>query len=266
VNPQQTPQKTERIHHRDPTQHAAAIDPTPCFYPDSQGVMRLWDGQRWTEATRPMPHPATPPTGQPGYYTDSQGVMRWWTGRDWAPHTQPPGTGQPEPEKGNWIQRNVGWKLGVLLAILGLASCGAIINTIGGGEDPATTAQPTSATMATTAPPVDETTEPEPEPEPTQKTVKIGEKVRDDSYQFTVTNVRCRVSRVGSQYLGEKAQGQFCLVKLRVKNVGDDPIYFSDENQALVDRKGKPIRPMTKPGSTWTTANSRSAKSTQATP
>jgi hypothetical protein len=176
VNPQQTPQKTERIHHRDPTQHAAAIDPTPCFYPDSQGVMRLWDGQRWTEATRPMPHPATPPTGQPGYYTDSQGVMRWWTGRDWAPHTQPPGTGQPEPEKGNWIQRNVGWKLGVLLAILGLASCGAIINTIGGGEDPATTAQPTSATMATTAPPVDETTEPEPEPEPVRKPSRLVRK------------------------------------------------------------------------------------------
>jgi hypothetical protein len=28
-------------------------DPTPGFYPDdSQGVMRLWDGQRWTEVTR----------------------------------------------------------------------------------------------------------------------------------------------------------------------------------------------------------------------
>ena len=97
-------------------------DPTPGFYPDdSRGVMRLWDGQRWTEATRPMPQPATPPAAQPGYYPDSQGVMRWWTGRDWAPRTQPPGTGQPEPKRGNWIQRNVGWKLGVLIAILGLA-------------------------------------------------------------------------------------------------------------------------------------------------
>jgi hypothetical protein len=37
-------------------------------------------------------------------------------------------------------------------------------------------------------------------------------KVRDDAYQFTVTKVRSGVSRVGDSYLGEKAQGQFCLV------------------------------------------------------
>jgi hypothetical protein len=59
-------------------------DLTPGFYPDSQGAMRLWDGQRWTDITRPMPQAATPPLGQPGYYPDPQGVMRWWTGRDWA--------------------------------------------------------------------------------------------------------------------------------------------------------------------------------------
>jgi hypothetical protein len=38
-----------------------------------------------------------------------------------------------------------------------------------------------------------------------------------DGHQFTVTGVRCGVKRVGSQYFGDKAQGQFCLVKLRVK-------------------------------------------------
>jgi hypothetical protein len=47
-------------------------DPTPGFYPDSQGVLRLWDGQRWTEVTRPMPQSATPPPGQPGYYPDAR--------------------------------------------------------------------------------------------------------------------------------------------------------------------------------------------------
>jgi hypothetical protein len=33
--------------------------------------------------------------------------------------------------------------------------------------------------------------EPEPEPEPTPETVKVGEKVRDDGYPFTVTKVTC---------------------------------------------------------------------------
>jgi hypothetical protein len=71
----------------------------------------------------------------------------------------------------------------------------------------------------------------------------IGDKVRDDDYQFTVTKVRCGVSRVGDSYSNTKAQGQFCLVSMRVKNVGKDPIDFSDENQALVDTKGKNYSP-----------------------
>ena len=72
---------------------------------------------------------------------------------------------------------------------------------------------------------------------------KIGDKVTDDDYQFTVTKIKCGVSRVGDQYSGEKAQGQFCLVSMRVKNVGNEAINFSDENQALVDTKGKKYSP-----------------------
>ena len=154
-----------------------------------------------------------------------------------TPHTQPPATAQPgppnEPPK-NWFQRNIGWKLAVLLGIAVLGSCSVII---GGTNDPDTT-------TTSTLPATQETSDaPEPEPEPTQETVKVGEKVRDDSYQFTVTKVTCGVKRVGDSYLGEKAQGQFCLVKMRVKNVGKEPIHFSDENQALVDTKGKQYSP-----------------------
>jgi hypothetical protein len=115
-----------------------------------------------------------------------------------------------------------------------LGSCSVII---GGTNDPDTT-------TTSTLPATQETSDaPEPEPEPTQETVKVGGKVRDDSYQFTVTKVTCGVKRVGDCYLGEKAQGQFCLVKMRVKNVGKEPIHFSDETQALVDTKGKQYSP-----------------------
>jgi hypothetical protein len=183
-----------------------------------------------------MPQPATPAAGQPGYYPDSQGVMRWWTGRDWAPNPQPPGTGQPEPSKGNWIQRNVGWKLGVLIAILGLASCGAILNGL--SSPPDQTAQSTAETSPIGDEEAPEASEPEPEASG-PPTYEIGEKATDDSYQFTVTKIRCGVSRIGSSDWGEKAQGQFCLVSLKVKNVGKEPIDFSDENQALFDTKGR---------------------------
>ena len=65
----------------------------------------------------------------------------------------------------------------------------------------------------------------------------------DEGYQFTVTKINCGARRVGDQYSGEKAQGQFCLVTMRIKNVGKDPITFSDQNQALVDTKGSTYSP-----------------------
>jgi hypothetical protein len=201
-------------------------DLTPGFYPDSQGVMRLWDGQRWTEVTRPMPQPATPPAGQPGYYPVAQGVMRWWTGRDWAPHTQPAATSQSEPRRRDKAET------GLDSSHRDSRACFVWLSApIGPGGAAAPAA-------------VQASEDPEPEVEPSQPpTVGIGEKVRDDTYQFTVTRVTCGVKRVGSTYANEKAQGQFCLVRMRVKNVGKEPINFSDENQALVDTKGREYSP-----------------------
>lgn len=72
---------------------------------------------------------------------------------------------------------------------------------------------------------------------------KIGEKATDDDYQFTVTKIECGVSRVGDSYPDEKVEGQFCLVSLQVKNVGNDPINYSSENQTLVDTEGKNYSP-----------------------
>jgi hypothetical protein len=153
------------------------------------------------------------------------------------PQPYPPQPPYPPPPQ--LPQKQRGWaRFGVLMGILWLAGCGAIINAVGSDDDPATTAQPTpAAAQATNAPPVDEKPEPEPEPEPTQETVKVGEKVRDDDYQFTVTRVKCGVSRVGDEYFGDKAQGQFCLVSMKIKNVGDEPINYSEENQALIDTR-----------------------------
>jgi hypothetical protein len=145
---------------------------------------------------------------------------------------QPQPQPQPQPptaKKHRWLA----WiPLGVVVF---LASCGAILGAIGGEDDSATTAQPTQSTKAATSK--------APQSEPTQETVNVGEKVRDGGYQFTATKVTCGVKRVGDQYMGEKAQGQFCMVKLRVKNVSKEPINFSSENQALVDTKGKTYSP-----------------------
>ena len=123
--------------------------------------------------------------------------------------------------------------VGIFVALIVLlASCVALI---GGGE---TAAPPPSSEGSTASELQSEDSQP-----PAEKTYKIGEKATDDDYQFTVTKIKCGVSRVGDSYNNEKAQGQFCLVSMRIKNVGNDAINFSSENQALVDTKGKNYSP-----------------------
>ena len=115
----------------------------------------------------------------------------------------------------------------VIVGLVWLVSCGALFNALGGAG-----AADTTDAAASAAPESDYGVSQQP-------TVQLGEKVRSEDYEFTATKVTCGVKRVGDQYFDEKAQGQFCMVRLRVTNVGKQPIHFSDENQALVDTKGR---------------------------
>jgi hypothetical protein len=139
--------------------------------------------------------------------------------------TQPAAPPQePKKKRGvlKWIPLGI---LVVIILVAGVASCG-------GGQDTAT------------PPATSGSSEPDPAESPAEEeTYQVGEKAVDDDYQFTVTKIKCGVSRVGDTYSNEKAQGQFCLVSMRVKNIGNDAINFSSENQALIDTKGKNYSP-----------------------
>jgi Domain of unknown function (DUF4352) len=150
------------------------------------------------------------------------------------PTTAPPATraAASAAERG-LVKRH--WKMAVLLTILGIAGCSSLVGLI----DPSTTGDTTPPAATSSEDPGAEPGAEASEP----PTYQIGEKARDDSYQFVVTKVRCGVRRIGDAYSNGKAQGQFCLVNLKVKNVGKDPINFSDENQALIDTKGKQYSP-----------------------
>ncbi|MEV1288732.1 DUF4352 domain-containing protein [Micromonospora sp. NPDC049679] len=67
---------------------------------------------------------------------------------------------------------------------------------------------------------------------PAAKTAKIGEAARDGKFEFTVKSSKCGVAKVGTSVIGDKAQGQFCLITVNVKNIGKEP-------QALVDSAQK---------------------------
>lgn len=62
-------------------------------------------------------------------------------------------------------------------------------------------------------------------------TANIGQPVRDGKFEFTVQKIKCGVSQIGTSVLGERAQGQFCLVTLKVTNIGKQAQTFDGSNQ-----------------------------------
>jgi hypothetical protein len=70
------------------------------------------------------------------------------------------------------------------------------------------------------------------------KTAKIGEPARDGKFEFTVQKVKCAVNEVGPSGFGQHAQGQFCLITLKVANIGKEAQSFSDSEQKAFGSDG----------------------------
>lgn len=74
-------------------------------------------------------------------------------------------------------------------------------------------------------------------PKAEKKSPGLGEPARDGKFEFTVTKVKCGVNKVGSDLLGAKAQGEFCLIDIKVKNIGKEAQLFADSAQKAFDAK-----------------------------
>jgi hypothetical protein len=72
----------------------------------------------------------------------------------------------------------------------------------------------------------------------TPKTAKIGQPARDGKFEFTVQKVKCGVNEVGPSGFGQHAQGQFCLITLKVANIGKEAQSFSDSDQKAFSSDG----------------------------
>lgn len=73
------------------------------------------------------------------------------------------------------------------------------------------------------------------------KSAAIGTAVRDGKFEFTVTKVRCGVPSVGSAGLGQTAEGQFCLVTLKVTNIGDMAQTLDASSMYAFDAEGRKL-------------------------
>jgi hypothetical protein len=161
---------------------------------------------------------------------------------DWDAN-QPPAPPMPTPPRKSWFARHK--FLTVLLALVVLAGLSRAFGT-GDTAQPETAGSPGGQVAAadpgkTDAGKADSGKEDSGKagPADSAKTAKVGTAVRDGQFEFTVTKVEKGVASVGADFLAEKAQGQFVLVHVTVKNIGAKPQTLIDSVQKVRDGEGR---------------------------
>ncbi len=129
-----------------------------------------------------------------------------------------PGPERPPDRRRGWFGRHR-VLTGLLAVIAGLVVLG-VLGSLGGKES----AAPPPATKAKAV-------------TDSGRLPGVGEAVRDGKFEFTVTRLQPGVGNVGGEY-GRDAQGQFFLVHMTVKNIGDKAQTFAGSDQKLMDRNG----------------------------
>ncbi len=118
----------------------------------------------------------------------------------------------------NWFMRHK-----VISVILGLIVIGIVSSALGGGKS--TNSSTPSSTSSST--------------EKKAVVAKIGEAANDGKFQFTVSSIECGKSNVGSNFLTKDAQGQYCLLSVAIKNIGDQAQSILSSNQYLFNAEGQ---------------------------
>lgn len=154
----------------------------------------------------------------------------------------------PEPKR-SWFARHK-----FLTAILAVVVLGGIGAAMGGGDDDVpqassstsvgadapTATTPDAAAEAPTDAGSPDVSQEAGEPAPADEAqAGIGETVEVGDFAVTVNGVETGISRVGNEYFGEDAQGQFVTVSLTVTNNADSAEYFFDSGQKLFDERGR---------------------------
>ena len=128
-------------------------------------------------------------------------------------------------------------RTGLILALIAgglllMGGCIAALSSGGAKETPTTASAEKAAQKASGEASTAKTAKPKPE------MPGIGDVVKDGKFSFKVTKVDKR-AQVGNSFLNKKAQGQFLLVHVTVKNIGDEAQSFFGNNQLLHDARGR---------------------------
>lgn len=124
----------------------------------------------------------------------------------------------------NWFVRHK-----ILTGILVLVVLGVIVSAAGGGTDTSSNQANNSGSSDTSASEKSAAT-----------TAKIGEAARDGKFEFTVTAFKCGAKTLGdNEFLREEAQGQFCVMDVTVKNIGNEAQTFFTSEQKVKNAEGQ---------------------------
>ena len=77
--------------------------------------------------------------------------------------------------------------------------------------------------------------------------------------------MECGKPQIGGQYLKKKAQGQFCVVSMTVRNIGTKSQMFSGTSQKAIDAQGRELEADGGPPCTSRIPNHSVKTSTRAT-
>lgn len=130
---------------------------------------------------------------------------------------------------GNWFKRHK-----ILTVILALVLIGIIASAAGGGSDTNTNGSSSNNSNSN-----EETSD-------SAEVAKIGTAVRDGKFEFVVKGVECGKKEVVSpetDALRKSAQGEYCLMTVSVKNIGNEQQYFSESDQKLLNAEGQQFSP-----------------------
>lgn len=150
--------------------------------------------------------------------------------------------------------------VGGVAALFLMAACGAIVST---ASDPAATSSGTDTGTGAGEKEAGAAGEKNAKPEngegkdPEKVADGIGREYRDGKFAFTVTKVKKGVARVGNEYAGSEAQGQYVLVHVTVENIGDEARMFDGTNQKLIDTKERKFEADTE-AAIWSNQDTRS--------
>ncbi|MEH3154377.1 MAG: DUF4352 domain-containing protein [Gordonia paraffinivorans] len=143
----------------------------------------------------------------------------------------------PTPRK-NWFARHkVLTVLGALVLLVVVIS----VASGGGGSTESPDAAPAGSTTAPAsagAPPT--ATESTAAPRP-----GIGAPARDGKFEFVVRGVRPGGTSIGPDFMAERAQGEFLLVDLTVRNIGDKAQSLDISSQKVLSEQGTQFSPNT---------------------